>query len=138
MLVLGTLLGLARLFHPLWGALLLTYAVLAYCVSNSKLRSRLRVPLILTALHTLLATVATVIEVASAWDDMNATMLVLLAIYVFDFPIHQAWRYIGLFPVERTAWYPTQLVLTGGLLWFTVGMILQSLVSIGRSLLRRK
>ncbi len=129
MLVLGTSLAVGRFLHPLWGALFLTYAVLGYCVSSSVIRPRLRLPLVLASLHTLLATVAGAIEYASAWDDMNATMLILMAVYMVDLPIHQTWEYFGLFPDRRTTWYPTQLVITGALLWFAIGLLLHLVMS---------
>jgi hypothetical protein len=135
-LLIATSLALGRLLHPLWGALLITYAALAYVIWGRGIRSRLRLPLILASLHTLLATVAGAIEFASAWDDMNPTMLVMLAIMAVDYPIHQAFMHAGLFPNDRTAWYPTQLVFTGALLWFTVGCALQFLVSGVRYVLR--
>jgi hypothetical protein len=62
-------------------------------------------------------------------SSVNPTMLVGMAIYVLDFPIHFVWKYIGLFPGWDATWYQTQLIITGGMLWFTVGLILQSFAS---------
>jgi len=124
-------LAISRLLHPVWVILFFVYALLAYCFSRPAILRRVWLPLVLAALHTILITVASIIEYALAWDDMNPTMLVGMAAYIFDYPIHSAYRHLGLFPEERPAlWYLAQLVVTGGLLWFGVGLLLKMMLSL--------
>ena len=117
--------------NPLWGALLLAYTFIAYCYWRSAIRKAVWLPLAIVALHTILYSIAAVIDCAGAWDDMSPTMLVLFAIYIFDYPVHAVYKYLGLFPnaLDDRLWYAAQLVLVGGLLWLVFGWILQVLGS---------
>jgi hypothetical protein len=47
-----------------------------------------------------------------------------------SFPIHSAYRHLGLFPEGPELRYLAQLVVTGGLLWFGVGLLLRMLLSL--------
>ena len=100
---------------------------MAYCYSRSAIRKAVWLPLAIVALHTILYSVAAVIDYAAAWDDMSPTMLVLFAMYIFDFPVHAVYTYLGLFPTDESdhLWYMAQLVIIGGLLWLLFGFILQ-------------
>jgi hypothetical protein len=132
----GVLLGVSRWFHPVWIILLFVYVLLARCYCRSAIRRQLKIPLILVALHTLLITLAAVIESLSAWDDMSPTMLVMFAIYIFDYPIHYVFRLLGVCPNQIGLWYAAQLVATGGMLWFGVGLLLKMGLSLAARLLR--
>jgi drug/metabolite transporter (DMT)-like permease len=100
---------------------------MAYCCSRSAIRKAVWLPLAIVALHTILYSIAAVIDYAAAWDDMSPTMLVLFAMYIFDYPVHAVYKYLGLFPTNELdrLWYAAQLVLIGGLLWLLFGIILQ-------------
>ena len=117
--------------NPLWGALLLAYTFIAYCYWRSAIRKAVWLPLAIVALHTILYSIAAVIDYADAWDDMSPTMLVTLAMFLFDYPVHAVYRYLGLFPTNEPdhLWYAAQLVLIGGTLWLVFGWILQVLGS---------
>jgi len=128
--VVAVSLSISRLFHPAWGLLFFTYALLAHCFSRSAIRGKLWLPLVFATLHTILITIASAIEYASAWDDMNPTLLVMIAAYFFDFPIHAAYRHLGLLPEGPALWYFAQLIVTGGLMWFGVGLLLKMVLSL--------
>ncbi len=121
----GVSLGISRFTHPVWGMLFFVYVLLACGFCQSAIRRVIWIPLVLVALHTLLITAAAVIDSLSAWDDMSPTMLIMFAIYVFDYPIHYVFRLLGLFPSQIGLWYAAQLVATGGLLWFGVGLLMR-------------
>lgn len=128
-------LAICRLVHPVWVILFFVYALLTYCFSRPTILRRVWLPLVFAALHTTLITIASIIEYASAWDDMNPTFLVAMVTYIFDYPIHSAYRHLGLFPGQFGLWYLAQLIVTGGLLWFGVGLLLKMILSLLMKLL---
>jgi hypothetical protein len=136
--VIAVSLAISRLLHPLWGILFFTYALLAYGFSRPAVFRRFWLPLILTAFHTVLVTIASAIEYASAWDDMSPTMLVLMAAYILDFPIHFAFRQFAPRLEGLELWYLAQLVVTGGLLWFGVGLLLKMILSVLKMLFPKR
>jgi hypothetical protein len=123
-------LAICRLVHPVWVILFFVYALLAYCFSRPAILRRVWLPLVFATLHTILITIASAIEYASAWDDMNPTFLVAMVMYIFDYPIHSAYRHLGVFPEQFGLWYLAQLIVTGGLLWIGVGLLLKMMLSL--------
>ena len=122
-------LAISRVVHPLWVILFFAYALLAYCFSRPVVLQRLWLPLVFAAMHTILITIASAIQYASAWDDMSPTMLVTIAVYFLDYPIHFTFWWLGVLPGYKL-WYFAQLVVTGGLLWFGVGLLVTTLRSL--------
>ena len=122
-------LAVSRVIHPLWVILFFAYALLAYCFSRPVVLQRLWLPLVLAAMHTILITIASAIQYASGWDDMSPTMLVTIAVYFLDYPIHLTFWWLGMLP-EYELWYFAQLVVTGGLLWFGVGLLMKAALSL--------
>ena len=79
--------------------------------------------LLLAALHTILVGAWAWIELDNAWNDMNPTMLVMMALYVVDYPIHLLLRpFID--NVEQTGTYLAATLVLGGAFWFTVGTLI--------------
>lgn len=138
--VIAVSLAISRLLHPLWVILFFAYALLAYGFARPAVFRRFWLPLTLTAFHTVLVTIASAIEYASAWDDMSPTMLVMMAGYILDFPIHFAFMQLQFAPrLERLEfWYLAQLVVTGGLLWFGVGLLLKMFLSVLKMLFPKR
>ena len=122
-------LAVSRVIHPLWVILFFAYALLAYCFSRPVVLQRLWLPLVFAAMHTILITIASAIQYASAWDDMSPTMLVTIAVYVLDYPIHFTFWWLGM-PPGYEPWYFAQLAVTGGLLWFGVGLLMKTAFSL--------
>jgi len=127
--VVAVSLAISRIVHPLCVILFFTYALLAYCFSRPGVLRRLWLPLGFAAMHTILITIASAIQYASAWDDMSPTMLVTIAAYFFDYPIHFTFAWLGMHPGYEF-WYLAQLVVTGGLLWFGVGLLVRTVFSL--------
>lgn len=75
---------------------------------------------LLVALHTLLVGIYAWIELDKAWNDMNPTMLVMMSLYVIDYPIHQLLRPL-INGTESTGTYLVVLAILGGAFWFAVG-----------------
>src|SRR5262245_19820245 len=77
---------------------------------------------LLVALHTLLVGAYAWIELDDAWNDMNSTMLVMVAMAKIDYPIH-----LLLQPLinnqQSTGTYLAALLVLGGAFWFAVGTI---------------
>ena len=122
-------LAISRIVHPLWVILFFAYALLTYCFSRPGVLRRLWLPLVFAAMHTILITIASAIQYASAWNDMSPTMLVTIAVYFFDYPIHFTFWWLGIRPGYEL-WYFAQLVVTGGLLWFGVGLLVRTVFSL--------
>jgi hypothetical protein len=77
---------------------------------------------LLVVLHTLLVGVYAWIELDDAWNDMNPTMLVMLAIATIDYPIH-----LVLQPLinnqQSIGTYLAATLVLGGAFWFAMGTI---------------
>ena len=74
-------------------------------------------------MHALLVRAWAWIELDNAWNDMNPTMLVTMALYVVDYPIHWVLRLL-IDNVQRTGTYLTATLVLGTLFWFAVGELL--------------
>ncbi len=68
---------------------------------------------------------------------MSPTMLVSIAAYFLDYPIHFTFRCLGMHPGYEL-WYLAQLVVTGGVLWFGVGLLLKMIWSLLAKLLPKR
>jgi uncharacterized membrane protein len=77
---------------------------------------------LLVTLHTLLVGAYAWIELNDAWNDMNPTLLVMMALYVVDYPIHLALRPL-INNAESIGTYLAALFMLGGAFWFIVGTL---------------
>lgn len=83
----------------------------------------LGLPIVLLVLHTLLIEAYSLIELEDAWNDMNPTMLVAVAVSIVDRPlIALLGRFVDF--QEHPGVFLMALKLLGGLLWFSVGLFL--------------
>jgi hypothetical protein len=77
----------------------------------------------LVVLHTLLLGVCVWIQLDGAWNDMNPTMVVGMAMYGMDAPIH--WMLGSWLDMkELPGTYATALLVLGTALWFIIGTLL--------------
>lgn len=77
---------------------------------------------LLVALHTLLVSAYAWIELDHAWNDMNPTMLVMLAMAKIDYPIHLVLQpFIN--NQQSIGNYLVATPVLGGAFWFAVGSI---------------
>lgn len=90
-------------------------------MSVDRFAKRYWLALLLVALHTLLVGLWAWIELDHAWNDMNATMLVQMAFYVADWPIHWVLR-PWIDSVARTGTYLAATLALGTVFWFAVGV----------------
>jgi hypothetical protein len=76
----------------------------------------------LVVLHTLLVALYAWIELDDAWNDMNPTMLVMAALHVVDYPIHQLLRLV-ISPATGVGTFLAATLVLGGLFWSGVGLV---------------
>jgi hypothetical protein len=90
---------------------------------------------LLVALHTLLVGAFAWIELNDAWNDMDATALVMAGLYTVDYPIH-----LVLPPLidssQNTGIYLAVLLVLGGAFWFLVGAAVTYLFRAAKDALR--
>jgi hypothetical protein len=79
----------------------------------------------LGVLHALLAGAAVTIELLDAWNDMNATMLVAIALQIVDYPMWMLADALVPPNVSRTA-VVVSVAIFGTIVWMFVGLIVQS------------
>lgn len=92
----------------------------------------------LVVLHTLLVAAWAWIELDNAWNDMNPTMLVMAALHVADYPVHQLLRLV-LSPSTGTGTILAATLVLGGLFWFGIGLVAAAIVRwIGRTFASRQ
>jgi hypothetical protein len=92
----------------------------------------------LVLLHTLLIAAWAWIELDDAWNDMNPTMLVMAALHVADYPIHQLLRLI-FSPATGTGTVLAATLAFGGLFWFGVGLVAAAVIRwFGRTFAARR
>lgn len=92
-------------------------------MSINRFAKRYWLALLLVGLHTLLIGLWAWIELDDAWNDMNPTMLVQVAFYVADWPIHWV-LHPWIDSVARTGTYLAATLALGTLFWFAVGVVL--------------
>jgi hypothetical protein len=91
-------------------------------LSFDRFASRHWLALLLVCLHTLLVVAYAWIELDHAWNDMNASMLVMAGLHIVDYPIHMLLQ-----PLFRggdnTGSYLATLLVVGGAYWFALGTV---------------
>ena len=75
----------------------------------------LLLPFTFLLLHTTLVGAAVFIETGPGWDDQSPTILVLIALGCLDYPLKLL--------LQKPSWL--MVAVTGGGLWFGVGLVLQ-------------
>src|SRR6188768_1876500 len=91
----------------------------------------------LVALHTSLVGAYAWIELDHAWNDMNATMLVMAGLHIVDYPIHALLQPL-FHGTERIGTYLAALTISGGAFWFIVGALLTKAGRVSMHLLARR
>ncbi len=92
-------------------------------MSIDRLISRNPLACALVLVHTLLWGACVWIELDDAWNDMNPTMAVGMAMYAMDVPIHWLPR-SGFEIKEINGIYAATVLFLGTAMWFTIGMLI--------------